>query len=141
MNKRFISIALHITVLVFVPVFGSQSAYAGSQNAPLAATYTQPAFSVSFWNPVPNSDSNWVRAKVTCARASNFRLSTTLPTWPFNPANWATHGCKDNVVQIGIPSAFVASMIAVCRGNLTCVAVVYSQYRNPSKWTVTYTWK
>jgi hypothetical protein len=129
MNKRFVSVVLLVAVLLGAT---SLLAYAG--------TYTTTASQVSFWNPVPNSDANWARANVPCSGSSKFKLSSSLPTWPFNPANWSVQWCRNNVVQMGIPSAFVAYVYAgssVICGSLG-PACMYL-YQNRSAWRVTYT--
>ena len=112
-----------IGVFALTPSSNSVSAMPAS-----AKSYTVTASRVSFVSGTPNSDRNWVQANVPCSGSSNFKLSTSLPTWPFNPANWSPQWCKNNVVQIGIPSAFYL-----------WVWPFTSPYKNPANWKVTYT--
>lgn len=126
MNKRLIPIALLVTVLLGGLAFTSSTQFAYAM--PYATSYTVTASSVSFVSGMPNSDSNWARANVTCSGSSNFKLSTTLPTWPFNPANWSAQWCRNNVVQIGIPSSFYL-----------WVWPNTGPYQNRANWRVTYT--
>ena len=108
--------------LAFAP--STQSAYAMSSYA----SYTVTASKVSFVSGIPNSHANWVQATVICPGSSNFKLSTQLFVFAFNPASWATEWCINNVVQIGIPSALYL-----------LVWPFTGPYQNPANWKVTYT--
>jgi hypothetical protein len=132
MNKKLISVILAVVVFSsLASMINAKPAYA----LPLSAkTYTVTASSVSFISGVPNSDKNWVQAKVTCNGSYNFKLSTSLPTWPFNPANWSAQWCKNNTVQIGIPNSFYLWVFTQPGGPYLIFL-----YRNPANWKVSYT--
>jgi hypothetical protein len=123
--KRFSLALLALVILLGGLSFNPGSAYA----MPFAVkTYTVQVSQVSFVSGMLNSDKNWARANVPCTGSTNFKLSTNLYTWPFNPANWSSQWCQNNVVQIGIPSAFYL-----------WVWPITAPYKNPANWKITYT--